>query len=249
MWRNVSRPSSGGCSPRCTSRGKHRARWRSLTGWHTYPERAAAGLWTTPSDLARLAIEVLWSLEGWSNNVLSPEMMRLMLTPEGWYGLGWAIKRLNVGLRFEHDGGNVGFGCTMLGYTAAGQGTVVMANGDNSGGLIPEIVRAIGDVYGSGDEKPETRATVPLDPAVLERYVGEYVSADWPEWRIVVVREGDRLVAHRHPAELRHELYPESEDTFFTSEMTDSFAFEMDEAGRVRALTVGWWRLGRIGKE
>ena len=39
--------------------------------WHVYPEMAAAGLWTTPSDLARFVIEVQKSAQGESNRVLS----------------------------------------------------------------------------------------------------------------------------------------------------------------------------------
>lgn len=39
-------------------------------GPHTYPEQAAAGLWTTPSDLATFAIEVKRSAVGQSNKVL-----------------------------------------------------------------------------------------------------------------------------------------------------------------------------------
>ncbi|HEY6333875.1 MAG TPA: serine hydrolase domain-containing protein, partial [Blastocatellia bacterium] len=49
--------------------------------WHIYPEMAAAGLWTTPSDLARFAIEIQRSFEGQSNKVLSASMTKLMLTP------------------------------------------------------------------------------------------------------------------------------------------------------------------------
>ena len=43
-------------------------------GPHTYPEMVAAGLWTTPSDLALWIIEMQRSLKGQANHVLSPEM-------------------------------------------------------------------------------------------------------------------------------------------------------------------------------
>ena len=48
--------------------------------WHVYPEMAAAGLWTTPTDLARFAMEVQQSLAGKSNKVISQAMTRQQLT-------------------------------------------------------------------------------------------------------------------------------------------------------------------------
>jgi CubicO group peptidase (beta-lactamase class C family) len=50
-------------------------------GAHTYPEQAAAGLWTTPGDLARYLIEMQQSLQGKANHVLNPDLTRQMLTP------------------------------------------------------------------------------------------------------------------------------------------------------------------------
>ena len=50
--------------------------------WHIYPEMAAAGLWTTPSDLARFAIGVQEALAGKSDQVLSRRMARQMLTDQ-----------------------------------------------------------------------------------------------------------------------------------------------------------------------
>src|SRR5262249_62014566 len=47
--------------------------------WHVYPEMAAGGLWTTPTDLAKLAIEITLSKRGQSNRVLSEAMTREML--------------------------------------------------------------------------------------------------------------------------------------------------------------------------
>ena len=54
--------------PLPASRARHAARAHSSEGkamdakWHVYPELAAAGLWTTPSDLAKAAIELQLSL-------------------------------------------------------------------------------------------------------------------------------------------------------------------------------------------
>ena len=56
--------------------------------WHLYPEMAAAGLWTTPTDLSKFAIEIALSKHGKSNRVLSQEMTREMLTQ--CFGRGWA---------------------------------------------------------------------------------------------------------------------------------------------------------------
>ena len=46
------------------------------------PEMAAAGLWTTPTDLARFAIEIALSTQGKANHVLSQKSAQEMLTPQ-----------------------------------------------------------------------------------------------------------------------------------------------------------------------
>src|SRR5436190_2304417 len=57
--------------------------------WHIYPEMAAAGLWTTASDLARFAIGIQQALAGEANPLISQSMTRQMLTiQKGNSGLG-----------------------------------------------------------------------------------------------------------------------------------------------------------------
>ena len=50
--------------------------------WHLYPEQAAGGMWTTPSDLAKVIIEVSKSARGESNLILSKEMTGQLLTSQ-----------------------------------------------------------------------------------------------------------------------------------------------------------------------
>jgi CubicO group peptidase (beta-lactamase class C family) len=49
--------------------------------WHVYPEQAAAGLWTTPSDLARVAIELQRAIRGPAGTVLKQSIAREMIAP------------------------------------------------------------------------------------------------------------------------------------------------------------------------
>src|SRR5579862_6638052 len=79
-------------------------------GAHTYPEMAAAGLWTTASDIALYVMENQQSLAGKANHVLSQEMTREMMTPGlGSWGLGVQIGGAEKDRYFTHGGVNAGF--------------------------------------------------------------------------------------------------------------------------------------------
>ncbi|HYI93547.1 MAG TPA: serine hydrolase domain-containing protein, partial [Bryobacteraceae bacterium] len=93
--------------------------------WHTYPEQAAAGLWTTPTDLAKVLIAVQRAHNG-ETKLLPASLTREMLTEgKGDFGLGWALAGKDEDLAFSHNGANAGFRCMAWGYAKKGQGAVV----------------------------------------------------------------------------------------------------------------------------
>ncbi|MGH7359503.1 MAG: serine hydrolase domain-containing protein, partial [Candidatus Rokuibacteriota bacterium] len=95
--------------------------------WYTHPEMAAAGLWTTPSDLARYAIEVQLSAAGRSNKVLSRPLAAQMLTRQtGTYGLGPGLDGHGRDASFSHGGSNQGFRAYFVAFPERGQGAAVM---------------------------------------------------------------------------------------------------------------------------
>ena len=115
--------------------------------WHTYPEQAAASLWTTPSDLARFISEVLKSLKNESNLVLSAEMTRQMMIPQmGIGGVGFNIIIKDDLIRFGHPGWNEGFHSIIIGCPEAGQGVVWMTNGENGRKLGWEVSHGLAEV-------------------------------------------------------------------------------------------------------
>ena len=120
--------------------------------WHIYPEMAAAGLWTTPSDLARFAISVQQGFVGKSNPAISQSMIRQMLTVQkGHVGLGLLLTGRGKLLRFSHAGSDEGFDSLMIAYAESGQGVVIMINANDDSGVIGRIEKAVREQY----QRPE----------------------------------------------------------------------------------------------
>jgi CubicO group peptidase (beta-lactamase class C family) len=116
--------------------------------WHVYPEQAAAGLWTTPTDLARLAIAIQRADAGAPGAVLGPEMADAMLTPQrGGWGLGVGLSGEGTAAGFNHGGSNEGFICMLVAVRGCGQGAVVMTNSSSGGEIAMELLHAIAAEY------------------------------------------------------------------------------------------------------
>lgn len=123
---------------------------RSAASWHVYPEQAAAGLWTTPSDLARFAIEVQRAIRGPKGAVLTQGSAREMLSAvgAGGFAVGFSIAQRGQGWYFSHGGSNWGFQGNLVAHFRKGYGVAIMTNGDNGGALLAEIEARIAAAYG-----------------------------------------------------------------------------------------------------
>jgi len=131
--------------------------------WHIYPESAAAGLWTTPEDLARYACALQAALAGRPSPV-RPKVAAQLLTPDArlpakgeWNplpilgirppdscGLGMFLHGDD---RFSHIGGAASFFSVLTGSTKDGTGAIVMTAANPA--LFPfRLLRAISDERG-----------------------------------------------------------------------------------------------------
>ncbi len=128
-----------------------RGRARALPrGWEAMPEAGASGLWTSPSDFARLVIAFIDSYRGIEGAFLSPSLAHDVMTEvsPGDYGLGPQLAGEGAIRRFRHGGSNNSYKAYMEGHLATGDGVVVFTNGARGGDLIPEILRAVADAEG-----------------------------------------------------------------------------------------------------
>jgi CubicO group peptidase (beta-lactamase class C family) len=131
------------------ARAHDRAGRRRNAPWHVYPEQAAAGLWTTPSDLARLAVEVQRALRGPEGVVLSQASAREMVTPVGVgpFGVGFTIGKQGEGWYFSHGGSNWGFRANLVAHVRKGYGVAIMTNADRGAAVAGEIMARVASAY------------------------------------------------------------------------------------------------------
>ena len=202
---------------------------------HTYPEMAAAGLWTTSEDLARFGIAIARSLRGDPGSLLSEEMARRMVTPSiGQTGLGLFIDKHGKETYVGHQGSDEGFIAYLLMDSDKGLGAVVMTNSDNGSELSNEILRAIAWQYAWPGYLPEPIATVKQGPAYLLPLSGRYrLNAD--EAILLSVR-GDRLFGKPVLGD-EFELFPISRGLFVRTDQSTRYQVERSQDG-VTGITV-----------
>ena len=153
--------------------------------WHVYPEMAAAGLWTTPTDLAKFAIEIALAKQGKSNKVLKQKTVEEMLTPQSKnFGIGFGLSKDRPG-EFGHNGADEGFQALLVMNSDTGQGAALMANSDNGNPVASEMMRSIAKEYGwkyvrtrGSFEELMLTAKLGGTDAVLQKYDGLKRSGD-----------------------------------------------------------------------
>jgi CubicO group peptidase (beta-lactamase class C family) len=202
---------------------------------HVYPEMAAAGLWTTPTDMAKFAIEVQLSVAGRSNKVLSKEFIEKMTTSfmED-VGLGFFIEKHGNAVYFGHGGADQGFRAELIVNKEKGYGAVVMTNSDN-GQILREVIRGLAREYGWDEFLPAPYEIVSLDQAKLSDYLGRFqVNPD----RVLSLRiDGGKLFA-QPTGDPQFELLPISETTFVRRDANAKYAFARSSAGGVDSIQI-----------
>ncbi|WP_312917338.1 serine hydrolase domain-containing protein [Stenotrophomonas sp.] len=201
-------------------------------GWHVYPESAAAALWSTPTDLAKVVIDIQQAQSGKPGKVLSSAMTTMMLSRGlGEYGLGLYVEKLGEGISFAHSGGTDGFRSQLYGYTHTGQGVVVMTNSDNGAALIDEILVSVSAEYGWPEFQITEKVALPSDPVANAKLVGNYILVDKPAQ---VVAEGDHLYLRSELfGERPMQLFAQSKNQFFMT--AQDMTVEFQQVGNDKA--------------
>jgi CubicO group peptidase (beta-lactamase class C family) len=155
---------------------------------------ATGGLWSTPSDLARLAVEVLRARRGESELLIPRELAEEFLTRQvASEGLGIHLEGEGPTLSARHGGGMVGFVAHLVFYPNVGKGAVVMSNSDGGRWVNRELIAAIAHEYG-WPGFPVRRSLGTVTAEQIGELVGVYVLDAAPTNTFSVSLEDGRAV-------------------------------------------------------
>lgn len=212
-------------------------------GYRVHSGEAAAGLWSTASDLAKFAVSIQQAASGRAETLLTRETAAQMLRSPllecfRCWGLGFELLGEGADLWFTHDGINMGFDSKLLAHSSSGDGAVVMTNGSLSFGLIYEILDSIAAEYNWPDYAAKGQIeAVPIPAEALMAIPGEYELE--PDFAVSITAENERLFFHI-PTQGRTELYASSPESFFITALDwGPMTFVSDESGQVTDMMIG----------
>lgn len=204
-------------------------------GWHRYPEMAAAGLWSTPTDLANLILSIFPYRSNQRSGLLSEETWRQIFSKqsEAGNGLGIFMRGEETARRYFHLGINEGFRSKILFYPRAKQGIVVMTNADPGDAVYEELIHAIG----AQNHWPGYAASLePKSIAIHEddhRYIGSY---ELSSGTLLTILRQDSSLWVRVPGQSPIRLLPQNSLQFLVQNVNAIVEFVEDENGAIHHL-------------
>jgi CubicO group peptidase (beta-lactamase class C family) len=216
---------------------------------YIYPQQAAAGLYSTPSDLATIIIDIQNAYRG-KGKILQRAITRQMLEPQVSVSTGFYKEQMatgpflmqrsdnkeSKGIYFEHMGVNAGFIAFAIGNLTEGYGAVIMMNKDgNADELGKEIRRAIAKVYNWHNFLPDEFTPVPVAESELIKYEGRYRKGT--DEVITFRKEQNYLVQQFNGGE---EIYcfPAGKDTFMLTDFFMKGTFVQDDQNNIQSFRV-----------
>ncbi|TWH99384.1 CubicO group peptidase (beta-lactamase class C family) [Luteimonas cucumeris] len=223
-------------------------------GWQTFPQQAAAGLWTSANELGGFVAALIGSYQG--THAFLPQPLAVQMMTEvapSWHGLGPRLDGAGNARVFHHGGSNDSYMAWIEGYLETGDGFVILTNGENGWQLRNEIRNALSDAIGQAVNPPVRVVALAPGAVRLADYAGVYRADDavpldlrraftdvFPDLETFEVKAGDDKLSIVLPDETGA-LRPLSPARFVApSVFGTEYAFHRDAHGAVRGVTVGY---------
>lgn len=180
-----------------------------------YPELAAAGLWTTPTELVLIGSALAKDKRG-GNRLLSTALVN-QLIPDSTdnAGLGFGLNNDGDGVAFVHNGHNPGFSARWISYADGRASVAVLTNSDTGGQLIREVLSAIGDIYGWKQDAYIERQVIKITNDWAQTVIGDYYYDESSSEPTATISLQDNALWIEGEITERTRLYPISTSAFF----------------------------------
>jgi CubicO group peptidase (beta-lactamase class C family) len=205
-----------------------------------FPEEAAKGLWTTPSEYAAIVLDVLAAAENRPALILPPAAARRLLAAQVEnFGFGFFVEGRGDAILFRASGATRGFACAMVVYPAKGQGAVIMSNSDNGDVLIEEILAGFSAAYDWPDFKPLEKPVLRLAPEAYAEFVGRFEVG--PGYALDI-RPEDYYLVITPTGQAPTKFYAEGQTLFYSTDPYIRIQFYRGAGGIVDSLVL--WQKG-----
>lgn len=191
--------------------------------WPIYPEMAAAGLWTTPSQLIRYAQEIQHSYQTREDGLLKVATVGEMLTPgmEN-HGLGPVVNEHTFG----HGGADEGFRADLTAWKERPIAVVIMVNSDN-GSIMQEILLSIAKEYNLPGIEPMVRKVGIASTEERRPLIGTYDFGNRGEAIIAMKENGLEITGTFSEEPIM--LLPESGYKYFNKDSGTYYTFLLED--------------------